>query len=475
MWISVGAVAGLTLLILLANRDHGTGDGEADFRPLEAESAIALAEPLSRVSPADASPLLGPVATCDHLIGPTEDIVGTDLDLHAGDVICLAEGTRGPLRIEGVVGEPERPIVVVNRGSVTIQGSAEDYAGITVTKSAEIRITGAGGTDVRCGAGVPVAEQTCGLLIRGSARGVAGSEGTTGITIDHVEITATTNSGIFIRTKPDAGFGRGEFVQERTGVHASYFHDIGTEGLYLGSSSYHDDANPVLVGVSVTHNLVIDSGWDGIQVGSAVEACGIHWNTVVLPGSDNRQHQHSGIIANRGSVCDITHNVVVSPAAQGVFVQGNGDNLVSHNLIVGAGARNPDRGDGITIRTGSNVDGSIQVVHNTIVDAARYGVLFENQVGTENEVSYNLIVDPEREALSIRPSNVREVGNVESSSDAGLFVDPAHGLFLPTPRSSAILDDPVPIVGEGTTDLAGVPIGAGGRTSAGALEPVGSA
>jgi hypothetical protein len=108
------------------------------------------------------------------------------------------------------------------------------------------------------------------------------------------------------------------------------------------------------------------------------------------------------------------------------------------------------------------------------VEAARYGVLFENEVGTENEVSYNLIVDTEREALSIRPSNVREVGNVESS-DPGLFVDPAHGLFLPTPGSSAILDDPAPIVGEGTTDLAGVPIGAGGRTSAGALEPVGSA
>jgi hypothetical protein len=456
---SVLAGLGLAFVIgaiVFVARADSTVDQAPMFRPTTLDDATPLLS----------TPSTDPVEVTDAATSPACDITipvsqsridGDDDAIAPGHIVCLEAGMRGPLRISSVHGEPDSPVVFVNRGQVTIAGSHDDYAGIGVTDSTHLRITGSGGDDATCGADHPIEQQRCGIVVRGTGRGISGAARTAWITIDHVEISATSHAGIHIRSKPDEGADRSNFVQEGTVIRSSYLHGVGTEGMYLGSSFYDTGKDPVLVGVDVTNNLVVEAGWDGIQVGSAVDDCTISHNTVLLAGAENRSNQRSGIIANRGSVCDIHHNIVVGAAAQGIFVQGNGDNRIHDNLVIGSGSRAPEQGDGITIRTGSNRDRPVEVLHNTIVAAARYGVLYRSDAGHDNLISNNLIVAAGESAVDVGGrSNVRTDGNVavDHIEDAG-FRAPHLGDFTLAADSPAV-GRATAINGSVSIDLAGI-------------------
>ncbi len=348
--------------------------------------------------------------------------VDAQVDARPGSLLCLEPGVRKPLRISDVHGEQGRPVVIVAIGPVEIEGTFSDYAGIDITGSSHIRISGreAGPT---CGAGFTEMDQVCGIVIRGTGRGIAGTEGSSSIEIDHIEITETSHAGIFLRSKADDGNRRGEFTQHDTVVRSVYIHRVGKEGIYIGSSNYLDGEDPELVGVVIANNLVVEAGWDGIQVGSAVEDCEIEANIVLTAGTTNTRNQNSGIINNWGSVCDISGNVVFESAAHGIYVQGNGGNRIFNNIVVGPGAADPDRGHAIVISTGSATSRSVSVWHNTIVGARRFGVRFRYEVGNANEIVNNLFVggDPD---LAIDTGGLDPMisGNVAvSAADAGLI------------------------------------------------------
>ncbi|HVR31587.1 MAG TPA: right-handed parallel beta-helix repeat-containing protein [Acidimicrobiia bacterium] len=460
---SIVAVGALALVSLTFD------DASSDF-PTDRASAVSVAARASSGSldgedaPAPEDPF-----TCDVVVPTDQNTITGDSGIGPGTVVCLEGGTREPFHVLSVRGEPARPVTVVNLGHVVISGTHDDYAGIKLTDSADVRVSGAGDEGAACGSRHRVEDQQCGILIEGTARGIAGVEMITGISIDHVEITGTSHSALFIRTKAEHGLTRDGFVQRGTNIHSTYLHDLGKEGMYIGSSSYSQGEDPVLEGVRISHNLVVMSGWDGIQVGSAVADCSISWNTVVLAGAENTPNQNSGIIANRGSVCDIHHNVVVGSAAQGIFVQGNGENAVHNNLIVGAGLHDPERGDGITIRTGSNTGAPVQVAHNTVVAVTRYGIFFNSEVGEENSVSNNFVVAAGREALVTDDTEVRSLGNVVAPTiRRAAFVDAAGGDFRPTERS--------PAAGAAAFGYSGVDLVGVGRSqdapTAGALEPL---
>lgn len=335
-----------------------------------------------------------PVRLCDHVLRRSEeqaDGARNYAGVRPGDVVCIEAGARPALELRNFQGTAAAPIVFINVGGVAIiSGRDDDYAGIEIYNSEHIKLSGSGVTD-DCGADYPVAEQTCGIVIHGSGRGVVGAEKTRYIEIDHLEIHHTMKMGVFARSEGN-GATRDIWTQYHTHVHDNYLHDIGTEGVYLGSSAYEEGIDPLLVGVEVNHNLVTDTGWDGIQVGSAVADCSIHHNRILRDSLKNQPKQHSGIMNNRGSTCHIYNNFIADGASRGIYIQGNGSNRVYNNVIVRPGQQAESKGDGIAVTTGSSHGGGILILHNTIIEPARAGIRFRNDRGTDHRIQNNLIV-----------------------------------------------------------------------------------
>lgn len=405
---------------------------------------------------------------CDLVVRPSVSLVSTR-DVAPGDVVCLESGVRGPLSIEDVEGSDTDPIVFRNDGGITvIEGDDGDYAGIDIRGSSHLVVSGAGMTSA-CGASVEEADQECGIVVRGTGRGLAATERSDHIKVDHLDISDTTHSGIFIKSGADEGVHRGDWTQRATLVVDNYLHDVGREGLYIGSSFYSKDVDPVLIGVRVARNLVIDSGWDGIQVGSAVAECSIEGNLVFGAGAENRDDQRAGIINNRGSVCSVLDNVIVESAAQGIYVQGNGGNLVGNNLVIQPGWLTPGEGDGITVSRGSNSGMPVSVVHNTIIDAPRLGVRFRLDVGEGNRVANNLFIAVGA-SITADEDEVALAGNVvvEALDEAGLE-DPRSMNFGLTADSPAV-DAGADLPGLPALDFTGWPRPDGAAFDAGAFE-----
>ena len=332
--------------------------------------------------------------SCDFVIG--KDVTQVDgkanpIAMEPGSTICMEGGNRPSLVLRNFRGTASHPIKFINKGDqVRIEGSREEYAGLRIEDSEHIWITGTG-VDTKCGSAFPDADQKCGIVITGGARGVVGIE-TGYIEIDHIEISETGNVGMAVRHREDSSIDRSTWTQHDTHLHHNFIHDTGTEGFYVGSSNYREGQDPLLEGVEINHNLLVRNGWDGIQVGSATDDCIIHHNVVLEAGTENKDAQNSGIMNNPGSVCDIYNNLVVKSMNTGIYIQGNGGNRVFNNVIIQPGIEKDTDGDGIVVSKGTNEGRSIYLWNNTIIEPRRYGITFRNEMGDNNLIQDNVII-----------------------------------------------------------------------------------
>jgi hypothetical protein len=202
----------------------------------------------------------------------------------------------------------------------------------------------------------------------------------------------TTQSAVSIK---DNSLGRGEWIEHDVVLNHNYIHDVHDEGVYIGSSDYATGDYHVLNGVHLGHNLVVNTGRDGLQVGSTTRDCTIHHNVIRNSGRNNESSHRAGVMNNQGSVCDIYNNFIADTAGWGIYVQGNGTNEIYNNVVVRAGrsvSAGDGDGDGISIHDGSNVSGSIAVWNNTVVSARGDGIGWGNDVGSDNQIENNLVI-----------------------------------------------------------------------------------
>ncbi|HEX6257183.1 MAG TPA: choice-of-anchor Q domain-containing protein [Euzebyales bacterium] len=377
---------------------------------------------------------------CDHtLAGGVEeaDGAGNFSDVGPGDTVCLASGTRGPLELRNFHGADGRPVTFVNSGgTVQIRGDDGDYAGIEIEDSDHIRVTGAGAGG-HCGADIAAGSQRCGISILGTARSLTGKVKTEHIRVDHVEMGDTSQSAVSIK---DNSMGRGEWIEHDVVLDHNYLHDVKDEGVYIGSSDYATGDYHVLHGVRLSHNLVVRTGRDGLQVGSATRDCAIHDNVVTDTGRNGESSHRAGVMNNKGSVCDIHDNVISDTAGWGIYIQGNGSNDVYNNVVIRAGravSAGDDDGDGITVHDGSNTDGSVRVLNNTVVGARGDGIGWSNDVGSDNQIRNNIAVGSGGVDVD-RDANVDIGANLTGAVSAVGFVDPSGDDFRLGSASPAV-------------------------------------
>ena len=289
---------------------------------------------------------------CDAIVSPAThggghpDYIGLDGSSvnYSGQTLCIPAGEYSGLALNYVEGTASNPIVVTNCGGIVyfdgrnagLQGTGH-WNTISGKGVKHLRLTGSGLLSYAEGG------SKYGIVAHHSvSHGVHFDEGSSHITVDHIETHDNGYGGVVIRTYPrcDGRCGhlpanpsynsycnRGNFVQTDTVIHDNYIHDLEGEGMYIGTSHYHLDsyaavydpsescagqtqAQAELHGVEIYSNRLEDIGLDAIQVGSATQDVFVYSNTIRNFASKQEYGHAYAITFNPGSTGTAYNNYI---------------------------------------------------------------------------------------------------------------------------------------------------------------------
>jgi hypothetical protein len=387
---------------------------------------------------------------CTHHIYPGAQTVIGDKPINnkpvsPGDTICVHSGlyNKGRLEFYNFVGTPDRRIRIVNvDGQVVVKRGA-----LRLLSSQHVVLDGSGVSGVTYGFQV-LDSSGNGLDIKqGLQFALSKGYGIVNVEAHHIEVFFDTAQGY----QGVAAHEEGTQDYENFVLHDLYIHrtkrtpielsGMYTEGFYIGSSNYDEKDVSKIKGVKIYNNLIVESGWDGIQVGSASGGCEIFNNTIIRDSREYVDQQHSGIMVNPGSKCDVYNNKIIDSHGPGIFYQGLGGH-VYNNLIVLSPAITADPitekhilegrvpvPSGKETRLGinlykttdsknGNAAGDIFAYNNTIINSKRYAIGKNDTRIGYYKIFNNLIINPERAIDASIPS---QVFNNYVGSETGVY------------------------------------------------------
>jgi hypothetical protein len=327
---------------------------------------------------------------CNYVVPPKKhEHDGEKLGLKPGDVICLQSGVKyNPLKFTNLHGTPEKPITIVNCGGpVHIDTPGHSFA-IKTERSSHFRITSVGTKD-----------SPYGIQISGAkGMGLALDYLSTNFEIDHLEVFNIGFAGIMAKTDPgcDDATIRGNFTMKNVAFHDNYIHDTGGEGFYIGNSFYNNGMKRKcgvryphdIEGVKVFDNIVKNSGWESIQVGSAPKGAEIYNNYIENYGTKDIENQRGGIQIGEGTGGLCYNNFIRKGKGNAMIVLGYGDNIIFNNVIIDAGKNaifcdeRYTKGDGF------------KFINNTIINPGMDGILIYAELVEKNVIINNIIANP---------------------------------------------------------------------------------
>lgn len=339
---------------------------------------------------------------CDLIVEP-EDLSITNYSAHPGDTICIMAGYRPHLYFKGIKGDDDNPVVIINYGGQVHINSDKSY-GMRFAESRYVKITGSGSRDYFYGIKIDSVSNGSGLEIRGKS---------SDFEVEQMEIKGTKYVGIVAKTDPDCTFTavRDSFTMYNVHIHDNYIHHTGNEGMYVGNSFFLGHSLPacdtvvlphIIDGVRIYNNILEYTGWDGIQVGCALNDCQIYNNTVNHDSQDEATYQMSGIIINTGSRCDVHDNRIIDGKGTGIINQGAGGQHFYNNLIVNAGRDYFFEDQILKQQFGifskfkyiEPPDSSFYFYNNTIINPKSDGIRYDNEHSADNIFVNNLIINP---------------------------------------------------------------------------------
>lgn len=316
-------------------------------------------------------------------------------NLQPGDTLFLTKGTRPFIIFKNIKGTKELPIIIINSEG-TVEINSDHYFGISIRQSKFLKLSGTG--DANSPYGIRIFNRI--------GSGLSIGDFSSDFEIEYIEIGFSQHSGITAKTEPFCGFDRNSFIQENTIIHHCYVHDTGTEGMYIGSTFYQGqtiscNGSPtnvlpaLLKNVDIYHNRVENTGWDGIQVASAINTK-IHHNQVIHDSQKLADWQMTGITLGEGSTGEIFNNKVIDGEGMGIYSKGLGDVLIYNNQIIRPGLKNnlPSGKYGIYIDGIASFPGMyFHIFNNLILHPKFEGIRFLNAKGApKNNIINNVIV-----------------------------------------------------------------------------------
>jgi hypothetical protein len=311
---------------------------------------------------------------------------GISKGIKPGDTIFIAAGNREELVLENITGTDKKPIVIINHGGKVIINTKKDY-GILFNNSVHFKITGTGSSDVY------------GFEIASTANhGLVVTEFSSFAEADHLEIHHVGYAGIVAKTDPNCT--RKDlryFIMQNLSFHDNFIHDITAEGFYVGYSWYpardfkcgQDSLlySHEIHGIRIYNNNMKNTGQEGIQVGTGTKDVMIYSNTVFNYGVTNTLWQNHGVQIGQGTTGDFFNNSIRNGPAEAISLFGGGNNRLYNNVIVNSGAAAVYQND-----RGAVAGRNYQVINNTIINPAEYGVSMVSDHTTGNKVAGNTIV-----------------------------------------------------------------------------------
>jgi|GEM_PF-1418070 len=333
---------------------------------------------------------------CDHTITSKTTYVDANKlakPVKPGQTICLAAGKRSRLRLANFHGSESKYLTIKNCGGQTLLQNSPSGYGFAFSNCKYFKLTGTGDK-----------KHKYGIKIDGTPKGSSGlvfGSKSTDFEVEYIEITRAGFAGIMSKTDPNCSQrDLRSFTQRNTHFHHNYIHDVGGEGFYVGYFAFPSRTitcsnkkvtiypHPI-ENVSIHHNILIRTGWDAIQLGSAPKNASIHHNIVENFATANETYQKSGIQLNAGAAADIYNNIIIKGTGPGIAAFGYGGSKVYNNLIVDV------KEDGIyTNDKTAQVKKPYMFINNTIVKPGRYGIGLAIQKIKGNIVANNLVVEP---------------------------------------------------------------------------------
>ncbi len=404
-----------------------------------------------------------------------ESVDLSNVGLLPGDTVFIQAHTRQKLIIQNLtVGTAENPVLITNLGGQFVIDTTTTDKGLHFYNCRHFILRGTsspGNYDY----GIKIAR-----VSKSGAIGLAFIQGSTDFEVSHLEISNVGFAAVMAKSDE---LNRAVFTMRNVSFHHLYIHDIGGEGIYVGSSFYHDTAkNPHEIhGVAIHDNRIENTGWDGIQLGCATQNASIYRNRIVGYGGANitasdHHEQNEGIRVNPGTAARVFDNYIQGGnpgSGSGIFANPRDDSVYYNNVIVTPG----ESGIVIGADAALNAGTSISLLNNTIVSPAQHGIEFWSTGSSGNTATNNLIVNPgtgsdyvfKKYASVVLP--VTAPLHVATVAAAGFVNAATHDYRLAA--GSAAIDTGVSVASFSvTTDLLGVTRPFGSSTDIGAHEYV---
>lgn len=384
-------------------------------------------------------------------------------NIKPGCTICLKAGKYYHIRIDNLHGTAAQPIIIRPEGGIVLIDTNCIYGIRFGGKSSNLKLTGRTPLD-------PYALK----ILESDGVGISIDDLSTDIEVEGVEIANTRLAGIMAKTDPDCSLRavRDSFALYNLKIHDNYLHDIGFEGMYIGSSFYSGKelncngkdtiVMPHLIyGAEIYNNIVERTGYDGIQVSSVSTDCLIRDNRISFDSYVKQYGQMSGIIIGEGSSCDCYNNKITKGAGIGIEVHGFGGKRIFNNLIVDAGrtykpfTQGPYSKPGIYVAYNlpNPLNQAYKIFSNTIVNPKSEGIRFSNINSSNNLIYNNIIINPGiwhyYDSMGVPPETSYINVNVDVTSDIKqnfgarnaktiLFVDSLAGNYRVQANSPAV-------------------------------------
>jgi hypothetical protein len=320
--------------------------------------------------------------------------------LHGGDSLIMTNGNKTYIYMFNFTGSPSAPLVVINQGGVVTIGTNYTY-GVKIGGCRYIKFTGTGTSDMY---GFQVTQT--------NGDGVSVGDLSSDIEVCHVSINNCGIRGIVAKTDPACGgyAYRQNFTQYNTIIHDNLVQNTTTEGMYIGSSFYSGETltcngvdsvvlPSILNGCQIYNNKVYHTGYDGIQVASALNLS-VHNNLVQYDSQQGVASQMSGILIGGGSQGDCYDNYIEYGKGDGIENLGLGGYKIYNNVVSNAGYNfYPGNQSypkyGIYSNDCSATQGSeFDIMFNTIINPKTIGIDFASEKATASIVEDNAIINP---------------------------------------------------------------------------------